>query len=736
MYEISDEKIEGIVEFVKYQNSDNEFAIIELMTKDTLITVKGNVYGLNEGENIEVYGNFINHNVYGIQFNATSYIKKIPKTKDEMYNYLISSKMKGIGENTIKKIIKYFDEEIIDIIENKNIERLTQIKGINEEKAISIINNYHNTFYINDLVHFLTENKINSSIALKLYKVHGENVIQKIKKNPYILCNEEIGIDFLDIDNIKENFSIENEDSKRIKSAILYLLKHNTNNGHTCVPENKLIISLSDFLNVSEDIILYCINNLIEENEIYKDNIENKDFLFLKEMYNNERYIASKLASLVLNDKYKEKIHVDKLLENIENKNHLKYNKEQKDFISSVFENNIIILTGGPGTGKTTTINALIEILELNNFDIALCAPTGRAAQRLETVTKRNAKTIHRLLEVEFIDNKNIKFIKNEKNKLKYDIIIIDEISMVDVNLFYHLLKALKNECKLILVGDHNQLPSIGAGDILKNIIESKLIKIIELKKIFRQAKESLIITNSHKIISGEMPTLNIKDSDFFFIEENNKNNVLETTKELYINRLYKAYDFCKKSDIQILTPSRKGEIGTNNINNYIQESINPKSKSKIEVYFNGLVYRENDKVMQIKNNYDIEYEKDGQVLKGIYNGDIGIIQKINLINNTIEINFDGKIVQYTKDMLFQIELAYAITVHKSQGSEFDAVILLIFDNNIHLNYRNLLYTAITRAKKLLIIIGKEKIIRYMINNNKKVLHYTGLKKFLKDELE
>lgn len=736
MYEISDEKIEGIVEFVKYQNCENEFAIIELMTKDTLITVKGNVYGLNEGENIEVYGNFINHNVYGIQFNATSYIKKIPKTKDEIYQFLISSKIKGVGENTISKIIKHFNEEIIEIIENKDIERLTQIKGINEEKAFSIINNYHNTFYINDLVSFLIENKINSSIALKLYKLYGNNVIQKIKENPYILCNEEIGVDFLDIDSIKENFSIEDEDSKRIESAILYLLKHNTNNGHTCVPENKLISSLSDFLNINEDSIIFCINNLIEENEIYKDDIDNKDFLFLKEMYNNERYIASKLSSLVLNYTYEKNFNIDELLKNIENKNKLKYNKEQKNFIRSVFENNVIILTGGPGTGKTTTINALIEILELNNFDIALCAPTGRAAQRLETVTKRNAKTIHRLLEVEFIDNKNIRFIKNEKNKLKHDIIIIDEISMVDVNLFYNLLKALKNECKLILVGDHNQLPSIGAGDILKNIIESKLIKIIELKKIFRQAKESLIVTNSHKIISGEMPELNIKNSDFFFIEKDNKIDILEIVKELYTERLYKKYNFSPMSDIQILTPSRKGEIGTNNINNYIRENINPKSKSKIEIYFNGLIYRENDKVMQIKNNYDIEYEKDGQILKGIYNGEIGIIQKINLINNTIEINFDGKVVQYTKEMLFQIELAYAITVHKSQGSEFDAVILLIFDNNIHLNYRNLLYTAITRAKKLLVIIGKEKIMRYMVNNNKKILHYTGLKKFLKDELE
>jgi len=726
------QKVLGTVEYVKYQNEDNGFSIIGISCNNELIMATGILFGVKQGEDIELFGKFINHPVYGVQFNSEYFVKKLPSNVRGILSYLSSGVIKGIGTTLATRIVEMYKEDTMEILHG-DIDKLCAVKGITRKKAIDVIGQYKNIFGINSVMTFFQEYGISNVVALKIYKIYGETSIGEIKNNPYILVDESIGIDFDVADTIAIKYGIEPDDMKRLTAGVSYTISHNTKNGHTCIPRKKLAPAVSDFLHIGSELIERSIEICIAENGVYADIVNGVECLFLPRNYMDERYIASRIA-LSINAEY-ENEDFSYIVDNYEEASGIKYNEMQKDAIKLAMSTNFMVLTGGPGTGKTTTINAIINVLSDIGLNVALCAPTGRAAQRIEKVTNREAKTIHRLLEVDYKNGNNIDFIRNEKNPLKQDVIIVDEISMVDVFLLSSLFKAVRFDCKLILVGDYNQLPSVGAGNILKDIIDSEKAPIIKLQEIFRQAAESLIITNSHKIINGEMPILDNNKSDFFFIKHRDRLAAIEDIKDIYINRLKKTYGFSTLWDIQILCPSRKGELGTYNLNAVIRDEINPKTMGKLEITYNGVLFRENDKVMQIKNNYDIQYEKDGEMTSGIYNGDIGVITKIDKLMGIVVVDFEGKVVSYEKDMLYQLELSYAITVHKSQGNEFEAVIMPLMENRSLLYYRNLLYTGVTRAKKILVLIGKEESIITMMQNNKKNLRYTGLLSFLKDEL-
>ncbi|MGL5972377.1 MAG: SF1B family DNA helicase RecD2, partial [Oscillospiraceae bacterium] len=509
------EKIKGSIEYVKYENTESEFSILEILCNEELLTVTGKMIGIKQGEDIEFYGKFSNHPVYGIQFNADYFIRRMPSNVSGVLKYLSSGVIKGIGEIMAKRIVEMFGEETLDILKGDK-EKLCKVKGISPKKAEDIINNYNNIFGANLVMTFLQGYSINNAVALKIYKIYGEKSIDKIKENPYILCMDDVGVDFDVCDILGEKYFIEKTDYKRVSAGVIYTLIHNIKNGHTCIPCQKLCKVLQSFLEVEIFIIESAINRCVEENRLYLDTIKNVDCIYLPDMYFDERYISSRMALAINSNIVDNSFNTDETVEVYNSNSLIKYNEKQKDAIKMAIKNNIMLLTGGPGTGKTTTINAIVEVLEKMSLNVGFCAPTGRAAQRMEKVTGREAKTIHRLLEVDYSkDDEKIKFIRNEKNLLKQDVIIVDEISMVDVFLFSSLLKAIKLNCKLILVGDYNQLPSVGAGNVLKDIIDSEVVLTVKLEEIFRQAAKSLIIRNSHKIISGQMPILDDNKSDF-----------------------------------------------------------------------------------------------------------------------------------------------------------------------------------------------------------------------------
>ena len=518
----------------------------------------------------------------------------------------------------------------------------------------------------------------------------------------------------------------------RIEAGVLYVVTHNFYNGHTCLPLEKLFVPSGDLLGESRESIEIAIDNLLSTKRLVCEKIGNRDFIFLPEAYNAEKSIAKRLNVLL---KYppENPIDVNKYIEKIEKSSQIEYAEKQKEAIVTAVNKGILILTGGPGTGKTTTLNGIINMFEKDFLDIALCAPTGRAAQRMTEATGRNATTIHRLLEVEWGEGDKPVFKRNLRNPLDCQAVIVDEMSMVDIFLFSSLLDALPLGCRLIMVGDSDQLPSVSAGNVLKDLIESGLIPVVELKEIFRQAMNSNIVKNAHAIVNGEHIETDYKDGDFFFMHRHYPLDAVRTIKDLCTKRLPDAYGFDPATQIQVLCPSKKGDTGTVNLNQVLQETLNPSEKGKAEYNTGYRIFREGDKVMQTKNNYNIHWESPNDEGDGIFNGDIGFIEIIDIAHDAVVIDFSGKRATYTKEQLTEIELAYAVTVHKSQGSEFDAVVIPMISVNNKLCYRNLLYTAVTRAKQLLILVGTTGCLNSMIDNNKTQLRYSSLKHFMLD---
>ncbi len=724
-------KIKGIVTDVTYRNDTNGYTVFEVDTGDEEITVVGIVADINLSDKVELVGDYIYHSVYGRQFKAEFCTALMPETVEDLYHYLASGVVKGIRESTALKIIDRFGEKTFDILEY-DPERLAEIKGISLEKARKIGKEYKKQCSTRALIISLSKYGLNTSECLLAYEKLGSNVIEIIEQNPYILCEGESKISFERAEQIAELLPRKPDSKHRTEAGILYVIRHNYSNGHTCLPLDKIYTPSRELLNESSENIEIAIDNLVQTKRVIVEKISNKDFIFLPEAYNAEKSIARRLNVLL---KYppENPIDVESYIDKIEKKYKIQYAEFQKKAIITAVNKGVLILTGGPGTGKTTTLNGIIDMFEKDFLDIALCAPTGRAAQRMTEATGRTATTIHRLLEVEWSERNKPEFRRNLRNPLDCQAVIVDEMSMVDVFLFSSLLDALPLGCRLIMVGDSDQLPSVSPGNVLKDLIDSGLLPVVQLKEIFRQSLESNIVRNAHAIVNGEQIETDYKDGDFYFLQRHFSLDAVRTIKDLCIKRLPDAYGFDPTTQIQVLCPSKKGETGTFNLNQVLQECINPPAEDKREYNTGYRLFREGDKVMQTKNNYNIHWESDNEEGDGIFNGDIGFIETIDMRHDAIVIDFAGKRATYSKEQLQEIELAYAVTVHKSQGSEFDAVIMPVISVNSRLCYRNLLYTAVTRAKKMLILVGTTSYLNSMIENNKTQLRYSALKYFMLD---
>lgn len=727
-------QIKGIVESITYRNKENSYTVIKLNIGSEDIVATGYMPFVSENDSVILHGNYVFHPTYGQQFKCELCEVAAPESQTQILKYLSSGAIKGVGPATATKIVELFKEDTLDIIENRPTE-LTRIRGISIDKAVSISEQFKTQFGIRDIMISLSKYNITPMEATDIFRCLGCKSIEIIQDNPYTLCNASIGFSFERVDEIAVSLGIDAENVYRIAAGIEFVLKTNLNNGHTCLPEHKLVDVSSKFLEVSQSDIQETLYIMLDSFRLYAQNFNDINFIFLPEYAAAEEFIARRVETIINNNRCLNDI-TEKELSLVENKLNIVFDEMQISAVNCAMRNSMFILTGGPGTGKTTTLNAIIKIFENRNLKIELAAPTGRAAKRMTELTGKPSATIHRLLEAEWDDKTGKQyFSKNLKNQLDCDVLIVDEMSMVDVQIFKALLEATKLTTRIILVGDSDQLPSVGAGNVLNDLISSSRVAFVKLDKIFRQAAQSAIITNSHKIITGIIPNLLEKTNDFFFIRKDNEQSVSKSVIELCCERLPKAYGYSTTDDIQILCPSKKRICGTQNLNKLLQDKINPSTDDSQEILFKSHCFRIGDKVMNIKNDYDIQWITDeGEVGTGIYNGDIGFICDIDTKNRLIKVLYDNKIASYYEEQIALLEHAYAITIHKSQGSEFDCVIIPLFNTSPLLKYRNLLYTAITRAKKHVILVGDAKIFEDMVSNDKKTLRYTTLLKLLTEE--
>ncbi len=728
----NNQTVSGTVVKITYKNEQNGYTVLILDTDDGEITVVGTMPFVSEGDFLNCTGKITFHQQYGEQLRADSVERVIQNDNASILRYLSAGNIKGIGPATARLIVEKFGTESLEIIE-KYPERLTSVRGISTAKALSINEEYLKQFGLRDILVFLSQFGVTPEEALKIYRRFGNNANAFIKDDPYLLCGSGIDFSFERAEQIAESFGISPDIPSRIEAGIIYVLKKNLMNGHTCLPTDKLSEVSAQLLSCSIETVGYAIEELCANFTLMSDVFDGRGFIFLPEYYAAERYIAARISSI--KDHIPTCLPLDELeIDRIENMLSLQFGALQRAAIRAAVENGILILTGGPGTGKTTTLNAIIKILEYRNLDVVLAAPTGRAAQRMTELTEHDAKTIHRLLEVEWAEDGKHVFTKNERNPIECDAIIIDEMSMVDTLLFENLLRALRPGCRIIMVGDKEQLPSVAAGNVLGDFINAEIVPVVELKTIFRQAGESKIITTAHAIINGEnVDFTNSSESDFFTIKRSDVQNCLSTVVSLVTERLPSTYGYDPTADIQVLCPSRKKELGSVNLNSILQSYLNPSTSHREELSYMGISIRVGDKVMQTKNNYDIVWKKDdGEEGSGVFNGDIGIVETVDRRAGYLKVRFDDKVAEYLADDVGQLELAYAITVHKSQGSEFECVVIPLFDVPSMLKYRNLLYTAVTRAKKMLIVVGSTTIFQQMAANDRKTLRYTGLVHYLK----
>lgn len=736
-------ELSGQLTEIIYQNEVNSYLIGILENEEDTITIVGYMPFLVEGDYIKVIGNFVTHKEYGKQFKVETFEKIMPKTLDSLEKYLSNGTIKGIGPATAKKIVATFGEDTINVFKFEP-EKLTQIKGITKEKAIEMAQCFVENWELWQIVGFLDKFGISPANAKNIYKKLGPQTIDEIESNPYILIDLVKGVDFSKLDKYALENGFEINNYKRIKCGIKYSLVKITYNGHCCTLEANLIKYVKDLLKVEDDDIEHCLIDLNVKEEIVIEKREDENWVYSKEIYDAEANIASKLILLDSAQNIKRIAGFDSELEKIEKAGNINLSAKQKEAIQSINSNNVVIITGGPGTGKTTIIKNVIDIYKSHGKKVVLCAPTGRAAKRMTEMTGEEAKTLHRLLEIGKIEKDNEFTIMNyEVAPIDADVIIVDEASMVDIYLMNYLLNGIYQGTKLILVGDTDQLPSVGPGSVLKDIINSERIKTIFLDEIFRQAAQSKIIVNSHRVNDGEY-FLDKEEqeglkNDFFYIKEKSQDIMLDQIISLCKGRLKNFGDYDFFENIQILSPTKKGLLGTKELNKRLQEELNPSSDEKNEKKVGEVIFREGDRVMQVKNNYDIYWEK-GNTLSltyesgtGIFNGELGKIVKIDFLNKQIKILFDDeKEAWYALSDMDQIEHAYAITVHKAQGSEFDVVIMVVTQSSAMLLTRNLLYTGLTRAKKLLILIGNDNVVKFMIQNADTKIRNTGLEYKLK----
>ena len=731
--------VEGTVGKIIFQNEENGYVVCEVETDDELAVICGVMPFLSEGESISAIGKWTVHQSYGRQFSAEYYEKKLPSSKKSIIKYLSSGAVRGIGKITAKRIVENFGDDSFEVIEN-HPEWLADVKGITLSKANEISEDFKAQFGQRKVISFCSA-YFNMPTSVRIYKQFGAGAIDTIKENPYALCDTVYGVNFESADKIAASFGKDNESEERVRAGIKYILSHNANsNGHLFLPYENLMFTAASLLKIEKKNVERVFEKLTAEKKFVVKQIRNKKAVYEFTVYQTEKYCSQRLVELDScgrTDKADES-EVKLRLFSIEQSEHIKYTNEQINAVLCAMGSGVFILTGGPGTGKTTIIKALIGIFSQMNKKIALAAPTGRAAKRMTQATGMEAKTIHRMLEMTYENDIEPYFNKNEDDPLDFNVIIIDETSMVDIFLLRSLLKAVKRGAKLIFIGDADQLPSVGPGNVLGDMLRGNTFSTIRLDKIFRQSGESLIVTNAHNINSGVMPVLDSKDKDFFFIERSSPQSIAYTVADLCKNRLPAKYGADIINRIQVLTPSKKGITGTVNLNILLQNELNPFEYGKREKKGISHIIREQDKVMQIRNNYAIEWtQKDGSEGVGIYNGDIGIVKMIDNMNELAIIEFDEeKTVEYDFLSLDEIIHAFAITIHKSQGNEYPVIILPISKEVPRLQTRNLLYTAITRAQEMAIIIGEADSIAFMVENNRQAVRYSGLSDILADDFD
>ena len=731
--------ITGKIYDIIYQNAENGYTVCEIdSATDGLFTATGYMPYAAEGENVSVTGVWTVHHDYGEQFKINSYETILPTDESAILDYLSSGVIYGIRTATAKKIVDYFGSDTLNIMLSDPL-RLSEIKGISVSRAEKIGKSYLELQSMQSIVMFLQQYSLSSSLAVKIHQALGAESVTKIKENPYILCEAVDGIAFKTADSIASARGIPKNSPLRLRCGIKYLLKSASYDlGHTYLPLDILKSEASTRLSVSEDETEHEIHALNQAKEIVIDTSSVGNPCYLTYLFEAERYVASRLTSLgAFSPPFTEKdTDIDSLISDFQTKNNITLDEKQYLAVLESAKHNAIVITGGPGTGKTTAINAIIEILASMHLSIALAAPTGRAAKRMTEVTGIEAKTLHRLLCVQpDSDTASARFLHNESNPLPFDAIILDEVSMIDIQLMHSFLRAVKKGAKVIFSGDSDQLPSVGPGNVLSDICSSGQIPVIRLTHIFRQARQSLIITNAHKINTGVMPELETRDNDFFFMNRQTAESVATTICDLYRNRIPNSYGINPLTSIQVLCPSKKGIAGSNNLNNLLQEYVNPRDNQKAEYPYGKTVFRTGDKVMQIRNNYDIVWERpNGEVGSGIFNGDMGIIESISLKDRLMTVIFDDdKRTEYRMSDLDCLDLAYAITVHKSQGSEFNTVIIPLVRTAPMLMCRNLLYTAVTRAKNMVIMVGSSAVCEIMVKNNDEKKRFSGLLQKLGD---
>ncbi|MBQ8213062.1 MAG: ATP-dependent RecD-like DNA helicase [Clostridia bacterium] len=721
-------KLSGNIEHVIYSNEENGFAICDLGTDtDDLITITGILPYIGEGDVVTVYGRWVHNPKYGRQFKVEQSEKQLPADRASILRYLSSGTIKGIGPKTAQRIVDEFGDETFDVMEN-HPEWLSAIQGITPKRARAISDDFKNKAGIRSAMLFFRE-FFGAAVTVRIYKKWGGSAVDMAKNNPYLLCEEIEGIGFERADRLAVKLGLDKDSEERLCSGVLYMLGSNAGqNGHVCLPREKLIAGAAKLLEASPERVESAVSTLLGEQKLRTVNFEGVQYIYDKKHYEHEKYIARKLTLLDKVCPAMDTANIGSFIAKEESESGIQYAALQRQALFDALENGVMLLTGGPGTGKTTVVRALLHIFDSMGLNIALCAPTGRAAKRLSESTSCEAKTIHRLLEYGGEEGKGMRFHRDEKNLLDENVVIVDEASMVDNELMSALLRAIKPGARFIIIGDADQLPSVGAGNVLRDLLESRRFATVRLTEIFRQARQSLIITNAHAINRGEMPRLDVKDNDFFFLPRERDSDIAATVAQLYKTRLPRTYGELAVNGTQVICPSRKGETGTENLNVILQATLNPPAPDKREHRYRELIFREGDRVMQIRNNYDIEWERpDGTLGTGIFNGDIGVIERINPASEHMEIRFDDRHVAYDFNMLDELEPAYAVTVHKSQGSEYPIVILPLGSAAPMLLSRNLLYTAVTRAQSMVILVGREDVARAMVDNNRQSMRYTGL---------
>ena len=744
------EEIEGSVEHIVYRNPQNGFTVMEINVGGTLMSAVGEISDVQAGEEVTLTGYYTQHPSYGDQFHVEMCVKRLPSTASAICRYLEGGAVKGIGPAMARRITEKFGDASLDVIENEP-ERLAQVKGISAARAHIISREFKRTFGVRAAMAQLSGLGLTPGICVRVWKKYGERSSEMIRENPYLLCAADIGVAFDKADSIAAGSGIANNDKNRVCAGVRHILRHNLGNGHTCLPLDKLTGMAQAMLEVEAEDVDGAIAEDVLDRELVRQQFGGREYVYLPQLYEAESYVAGKLE--LLNAVTTPRREPDaETIARLERSNGITYDETQREAIRRAATSSVFILTGGPGTGKTTILNAIIQLAELQGESVALAAPTGRASKRMSEVTGRDAKTIHRLLEVDFAEEDSesglLKFKRNEKNPLKNDLIVIDEMSMVDILLFEALLRAVRMTARLVLVGDSDQLPSVSAGSVLRDMIVSGRINTVQLKHVFRQAASSLIVTNAHRIVSGEQPVINNgAQDDFFLMRRTRAEDIEDTVAELCARRLPQKYGISGTWDVQVLAPGRKGPTGVAALNNWLQGVLNPQKEHGWEQRNEQRTLRKGDKVMQTRNNYDIEWTRykpgtpeelyftgEAEIEEqgaGIFNGDIGRVLNIDREERCVDVIFDDRVARYTFESASELELAYAVTVHKSQGSEYSVVILVLSYPNERLYYRSLLYTAVTRAKKLMIVVGRGEALGYMVNNNRRMVRYSNLRKLL-----